>query len=1250
MTLAEVAITRGLRADEVGRRALYHEMCPNCGGIIPDVRLSAGLPCTRCLPEVSESLRMEREPARKVKLVSDALKRDGKLINYRKFSRIISKLDKFNTFFKKHLGYDLWAIQRTWASRVLRGQSFAVVAPTGTGKTVFGLIYALYHVHKIRKTRRTLGDKVYMVLPSSFLVRQALEKLIAFSSNLRVKPRIIAYTGDERREEFIEKLDGGEFDILLTTNQYLSRNFEHISKHKYGFIFVDDVDAILRTSRNIDRILKLIGFEDEDIDRAYELIRTRREYARALARRERDLANELAAKVKTLSRAVRGSRRKVRGILLLSSATTRPRGIRVRLFRELLGFEVGRQSETLRNVADAFAIPDGSLEESVVEYVQKLGGGGLIFVPLDRGTVYAKRLCEFLRENGVRAASTASRSRALIDDFRSGKYDVLVGVASYYGKLVRGLDLPVRIRYTLFAGVPRFKYNLQERTYNPIQLIRMLMELRRVLPAKEARPIDHVLNMLMGYVRMLSWPRIKHMIEEVRSGTEQLRGFARVLVEASDIVARFYSDRAVLDKISREGRVVIAEEEDGRKHISLPDILTYIQASGRASRLFAGGISRGLSLIIVDDERLMDALVRQSQVQFEGLEWKDVDRLDVEAILGEIDRDRNFIAELQQGRIPPDFTSPMRSALLLVESPTKARTIASFFGRPATRRVGDVLNVYEVTTGRLLLGVAATKGHIVDVVTGGIQDLTDIGRDYHGILVIDSSRFIPVYAPLKRCLKCGETFASKENKCPRCGSKRVVTSKSVIDSILEIAPEYDMVLLGTDPDSEGEKISWDLYNLVQGLVRDVKRVEFHEVTRWALEKALESPRPVNEKLVEAQLIRRIEDRWIGFELSERLRKALWDQFKDRFGLSAGRVQTPVLGWIIGRFEEWKRSWRNMLVVRLEGDLILIISEEEGDLEEVEEAIKAGRVKVLTVNLEEREQNPPPPFTTDSLLVGATRYLNASVDQVMRLAQDLFEAGLITYHRTDSTYVSDKGLGVAKEYIMRKVGRGYYRPRKWGSPGAHECIRPTRPLDPTDISEALRFSPVTARLTDKHLRLYSLIFKEFIASQMAPAKIVWQRAVLELGPVRKVVEGPVEYIEKGYASMAPGRVKMLKRLMKGSLTVSSVDKKYTPATSLYRQGDIIALMKKKEIGRPSTYAKIARTLIDRRYVFVKPGGRLAPSKKGIAVYNYLSTKFSSVISEERTRNLEEKMDKVERGEADYQGLLRELYQEISSLPS
>lgn len=1241
-------MTEGLRADEVGRRALYHEMCPNCGGIIPDVRLSSGLPCTRCLPDVSESLRIEQEPARKVKLVAEALKGDGKLINYRKFSRVISKLDKFNNFFKKHLGYDLWAIQRTWASRVLRGQSFAVVAPTGTGKTVFGLIYALYHVHKIRKTRRTLGDKVYMVLPSSFLVRQALEKLTAFSSNLRVKPRIIAYTGDEKREEFIEKLDGGEFDILLTTNQYLSRNFEHISKHKYGFIFVDDVDAILRTSRNIDRILKLIGFEDDDIERAYELIRTRREYARALARKES--AKDLAAEVKALSRAVRSSRRKVKGILLLSSATTRPRGIRVRLFRELLGFEVGRQSETLRNIIDAFAVPDGRLEDSVVEYVQKLGGGGLIFVPLDRGTVYAKRLCELLKENGIKAASTASRSRTLIDDFRSGKYDVLVGVASYYGKLVRGLDLPIRVRYALFAGIPRFKYDLQERTYHPIQLIRMLMELRRILPAKESRAIDHVLNTLMGYVRILPWPMIKHIIEEVQSGGERpLRGFARALVEASDLVARFYSDKTVLDKISREGRVVIVEEE-GRKHILLPDILTYIQASGRASRLFAGGISHGLSLIVVDDGHLMNALIRQSQIQFEGLEWRDVDHLDFETALKEIDRDRRFIAELQQGKIPPDFTSPMRSALLLVESPTKARTIASFFGRPATRRVGDVLNVYEVTTGSLLLGVAATKGHIVDVVTGGIQDLTDIGRDYHGILVIDSSRFIPVYAPLKRCLKCGETFASKEGVCPRCGSKRIVTSKSVIDSILEIAPEYDMVLLGTDPDSEGEKISWDLYNLVHGLVREVKRIEFHEVTRWALERALESPRPVNEKLVEAQLIRRIEDRWIGFELSERLRKALWDRFKDRFGLSAGRVQTPVLGWIIERFEEWKRSWRNMLVVRLEGDLILIISEEDGDLAEVEESLKTGRAKVLTVDLEEREQNPPPPFTTDSLLVGATRYLNASVDQVMRLAQDLFEAGLITYHRTDSTYVSDKGLGVAKEYIVRKTGRGYYHPRKWGSPGAHECIRPTRPLDLTDISEALRFSPVAARLTDKHLRLYSLIFKRFMASQMAPAKIIWQKAILELGPVRKTVEGPVEYIEKGYASMAPDRVKLLKRLVKGPLNVSSMDKKYTPAVSLYRQGDIIALMKKKDIGRPSTYAKIARTLIDRRYVFVKPGGRLAPSKKGMAVYDYLSTKFSSVISEERTRHLEGKMDKVERGEADYQGLLRELYQEISSLPS
>jgi len=1236
----------GAEVDEVGRRALYLELCPNCGSHISDVRLEAGLPCTQCYPSPSTAVLEEEDPARRIKKVASELSSAHSLRKYGRTFRTISRIEAFNKFFKKAAGYDLWAVQRTWASRALLGQSFAIVSPTGTGKTVFGLILALYHVARIRKTLKR-GEKAYLIFPSSFLVQQSEEKLKSFAAKLGIDVRIMAYSGGDRGG-FLSRLESGDFDVLLTTNQYLSRNFESIARNQFGLVFVDDVDAILRASRNIDRVLMLIGFTQDDVGAAYELVKLKREYARALSSKDEDAAKELLTRIGELSKRVQRSRRNAKGILLLSSATARPKGTRIRLFRELLGFEVGRQSEMLRNIADIYTKPDGSLEDAVVEYVRKLGPGGLIFVPTDRGLSYAAQLSERLVAAGIHAASTASREKSLLDRFSRGEYDVLVGVASYYGKLVRGLDLPSRIRYTIFAGVPRFKYRIDETTYNPVQLLQMLTEVRRVIQrGRGAAELDRVTNALSRYLRMMPWPAIKRAIDEINAGTAPDRGFPRYLRRAAELAAKYYSSDEVLRRISEGGRIVVRAEGEVR-YLLIPDVLSYLQASGRASRLFAGGISRGLALTLVDDDQLMRALERQGRTRYD-LEWKNLSEVDLGSIMSEVDRDRELIRSLLEGRIPPTMKSPMKSTLLLVESPTKARTIASFFGRPAVRLVGGRFRVYEVTTGRFLLSVAATRGHLFDLITDGTPPTPDDSANFHGVLSVSGSRFVPVYGPIKRCQKCGATFIGGD-RCPKCGSRRILSSRSVVDAITSIAPEYDLVLLGTDPDAEGEKISWDLYNLLHGLVPEVRRVEFHEVTRWALEQALESPREVNERLVEAQLVRRVEDRWIGFELSERLRAELAGRIRDRFGLSAGRVQTPVLGWIVRRADEYMHSWRKMLVIVIKENMSIVVREDEANLEEVKRAVDSEGVKVVDVRSEDREINPQPPFTTDSLLAEATRYLRASADYVMRLAQDLFEAGLITYHRTDSTYVSDKGLSIAKEYINDNLDPSLYHPRKWGSPGAHECIRPTRPLDLAGLSEALKFSSAAARLTDAHMGLYSLIFNRFIASQMAPAKAEWRSVTLELGPTRKVLEGIAGYRERGFTVVHQPRLPEAPPFNPGeTIKISFSVVKYGPTVYLYRQSDIISMMRERGIGRPSTYAKILQTLLERRYAYVGPGGGLTPSKKGIMVYEHLASKFPNIISEERTRQLEEKMDHVERGEADYQSLLRELYAEISSLP-
>jgi len=1233
--------------EEVGRRALYLEMCPNCGAHISDLRLEEGLPCVACYPNPSQAAMSAPDIVSRIREVTAELSRARSLRRYGRAFRAMFRLEEFNAFFRKAVGYDLWTVQRTWASRALSGQSFAIVSPTGTGKTVFGMVFSLYHVARLRKSLRR-GEKAYMVFPSSFLVQQARDRIQSFAERLGISVRVLAFAGTDH-EKSLERLESGDFDILLTTNQYLSRNFDRISGKSYGLIFVDDVDSMLRASRNIDRVLALIGFSQDDIARAYELIRARREYVRALSAKDESAMREAQARIAELSAALRKARRRVRGLLLLSSATARPKGTRVRLFRELLGFEVGRQSEMLRNVVDVYAAPGDGMEAAVVEYVRSLGPGGLVLVPMDAGVEYASRLSDALNAAGVRSASTASRDRSLLERFARGEYDVLVGVASYYAKLVRGLDLPERIRYVLFAGVPRFRYRLDGRTYNPAQLVQMLTEVRRVIQrGRAAAELDRVIEALSRYLRTLPWAAIKRAMEEVESGASPGRGLPRYIARASELAARYYSNEDILQKIYEGGRVVV-RSEGGVKYLLVPDVLTYIQASGRASRLFAGGISKGLALTLVDDERLMRALEVQGRTRYD-LKWKDISEVDLRSVMEEVDRDRETIRGLLEGRAPLGAKPPMRSALLLVESPTKARTIASFFGRPAVRIVGEGFRVYEVATGGLLLGVASTKGHLFDLVTDASPPTPDGATNFYGVLSVPDSRFVPVYGPIKRCAKCGTVFVGGD-RCPRCGSKSFTSTRSTIDAILSIAPEYDLVLLGTDPDAEGEKISWDLSNLLRGLVPEVRRVEFHEVTKWALEEALASPRDVNERLVEAQLVRRIEDRWIGFELSKRLREAFAGRIRDRYGLSAGRVQTPVLGWIVRRADEYLRSWRKMLVVVIGENMSIVVREDEANIDEVKRAVDSAGIRVVDARSEERELNPPPPFTTDSLLAEATRYLRASAEQVMRLAQDLFEAGLITYHRTDSTYVSDKGISIAREYVEENFGPEEFHPRKWGNPGAHECIRPTRPLDSAGLSEALKFAPTGARLTDAHMSLYSLIFNRFIASQMAPAVVEWRSVTLELGPLRKVLEGVAGYRRRGFAAIHQPKYPEAPPFNPGDTVRASYSVvKYGPTVYLYRQGDIISMMRERGIGRPSTYAKILQTLLERRYVYVGPGGGLIPSKKGTSVYSYLASKFPAVISEERTRQLEEKMDRVERGDVDYQSLLRELHSEIASLPS
>ena len=406
-------------------------------------------------------------------------------------------------------------------------------------------------------------------------------------------------------------------------------------------------------------------------------------------------------------------------------------------------------------------------------------------------------------------------------------------------------------------------------------------------------------------------------------------------------------------------------------------------------------------------------------------------------------------------------------------------------------------------------------------------------------------------------------------------------------------------------------------------------------------KAISEARDVNEGRVNAQLVRRIEDRWIGFELSQELQRVF-----ENHNLSAGRVQTPVLGWIIERYKEFTESETYFLGLTLENGLQVTV-EIGKDGKKVE---PPEYVTVEDVQLEERELNPSPPYTTDAMLKDASTFLKLSAPQTMRLAQDLFELGLITYHRTDSTHVSNTGIEVAKEYITSELGEEYFKPRPWGEEGAHEAIRPTRPIDTGRLMQLIRDGVIQLprNLTRNHYRLYDMIFKKFMTSQMIPAKILYEKAVIDAKVGKAELEGYVEIIEDGWTRLRSPPMRELPKVEKGArLRVTEAKKWKAPKVPLYTQGDVIALMKERKIGRPSTYAKIVETLL-RRYYVIETRGRkkLVPTEQGIKVYHYLMSKYRDLVSEEKTRELEETMDLIEDNRADYQKVLNDLYDELT----
>ncbi|MEM4788673.1 MAG: reverse gyrase [Ignisphaera sp.] len=1287
-------------------RGIYLRLCPNCGGPIEDSRLIFKNACSRCMG--GDSILEIRDIVELSHYLKE-LNPDGTL---KKIIDIRAFINGFREFFARCVGNNPWNLQISWIIRIVQNQSFALIAPTGVGKTTFGLIVALYLAYKY-------GKKSYIIVPTTVLVRLYEKKIREFMERAGIFVNVIAMysrISQKKKVELENIIREGSFDILITTSKYLQKKFHDVFKEflrreqKIDFVFVDDVDAIMKGSKAIDMVLMLIGFNERDIENGYRLISLRQRLVKCETvenNKDRGLCYENGKHVREIFEEIQHtilSKRKLCGVLVISSATSRARGRRIKLFRELLGFYIGSAVDIYRNVIDTYMpMPqeEGELVELLVKLISRLGDGGLIYVPMDKGLEYAYRLRDFIKNKGIEIEVLSSKQPNVLEKFIASKYKALIGVAMYYGLLVRGIDIPEKIRYAIFIGVPRHKISLTQVGFNPQNLLRLLIVLSDVIQDPGQR--DNIVKLIVRLRRIIrgtSPERLIAIVEKIASGRVIEDPIASTIIEVKNIITSLLSSRDIIEALKKYPKTSIVEES-GILYILIPDAPTYIQASGRTSRLFIGGVTTGLSIILVDDERLINGLIDRVRFFIEDFSLKPFNSINIDEILKRIDEDRELVKQIREGKILVDHVAKelrVRTVLFIVESPNKARTIASFFGRPAYREF-EGLRVYETNVGEMHLIIASTGGHIFEVVEEELQE-----DNIYGIAVARADNkvlFLPKYDYIKRCFDCGTQFV-KDDKCPLCGSLRYKSSKNIVESLQKLALEVDEVIIATDPDAEGEKIGYDIAIALAPFAKSIVRAEFHEVTRKAVLNALKNPRGINLLLVEAQITRRIEDRWLGFALSEYVTNKLRSMnliTRAREGrLSAGRVQTPVLGRIIEVYLNRARTVRKSKLLILDG-LIIEVPQHllEKALKEDIKRLSPSRVEVTFVPLIKRSEYlyPPPPLTTDEMIAEAQRLLKLEAVEVMSIAQELFELGFITYHRTDSTRISSTGISIAGEYLANVFGNNYlelFEPKTWGTGGAHEGIRPTRPIDAMKLKELIAEGviEIPIRLTSNHYKLYDLIFRRFIASQMKPALAEKTRYVVIVKvDGREVVRQSIDVITKvldpGY-TLVYSSTKVV-ALPSAEFTVRPL-KIVTAILSDYplpTQGDIIKWMKEIGIGRPSTYAKVVDTIMKRGYVIGTRGGLLLPSLEGIYVYTLLAglnfpegiysledtlvilknvykkneqiidnmkriidltrDNISRMVSVKRTKELYERIQAIEESKANYMELVYELFKEV-----
>ncbi len=474
--------------------------------------------------------------------------------------------------------------------------------------------------------------------------------------------------------------------------------------------------------------------------------------------------------------------------------------------------------------------------------------------------------------------------------------------------------------------------------------------------------------------------------------------------------------------------------------------------------------------------------------------------------------------------------------------------------------------------------------------------------------------------------------------------------KKTIKKLKTEVKKADEIILSTDPDREGEAISWHLKEALK--LKDYERVSFHEITKSAILEALEKPRKIDKDLVNAQQARRVLDRLVGYKLSP----VLWKKIYRDFSLSAGRVQSvalrlvaerekeirdfdPVTYWLIYAHLKKSSVFRSKLI-KIEGEKISkpgITKKKE--FEKIKEELENfDNYKVTDVRKSKKKRNPYPPYTTSTLQQDASIRLNYSSKYTMRLAQTLYEKGLITYHRTDSFNLSTESRKKAEKIIKSKYGEKYYKARNFKSKGrtqeAHEAIRPTDP----------KRKSVGGKKQEK--KLYELIRNRFLASQMSSAKIERKKIDIEADKYLFRASGQ-KIVFDGFMKIYPIKMKeqTLPEVKIGDILdlkeLETQEKETTPPAR-YSEASLIKELEKNEIGRPSTYAPTMATIQDRGYV-EKEKKKLKATDIGIVVSNLLVNHFPDIVDLKFTAKMEKKLDQVAEGKENWKKMIKEFYE-------